>query len=67
MNNIGNNEPTLYTKEKKEGQILIICLYGDDLIFTRNLSLDKFKSAMKNEFKMLDLGLMRYFLRIYFV
>lgn len=29
-----SNEPTLYTKINKEGHILIVCLYVDDLIFT---------------------------------
>ncbi|XP_059066281.1 uncharacterized mitochondrial protein AtMg00810-like [Cryptomeria japonica] len=56
-----SNEPTLYTNINKEGQILIVCLYVDDLIFTGNLSVDTFKSAMMKEFEMADLGLMRYF------
>ena len=62
--NRSNNEPTLYVKTNKEGQILIVCLYVDDLIFTRNLSIDMFKSEMMKEFEMTDLGLMRYFLGI---
>ena len=32
--NRSNNEPMLYVKTNKEGQILIVCLYVDDLIFT---------------------------------
>ena len=55
------SEPTLYTKVNKRGQILIVCLYVDDLIFTSNLSIDMFKSAMKREFEMTDLGLMEFF------
>ena len=43
---------------------MIICLYVDDLIFTGNLSIEMFKSAMKKEFEMTDLGLMKYFLGI---
>jgi hypothetical protein len=35
-----NNEPTLYTKVNTQGQILIVCLYVDDMIFTENLSMD---------------------------
>ena len=35
--NRSKNEPMLYVKTNKEGQILIVCLYVDDLIFTRNL------------------------------
>jgi hypothetical protein len=34
--NRSSNEPTLYTKVNKQGQILIVCLYVDDMIFTRN-------------------------------
>ena len=41
------SEPTLYTKVNQEGKILIVCLYVDDLIFTRDLSVDEFKKAMK--------------------
>jgi hypothetical protein len=58
------SEPTLYTKVNEQGQILIVCLYVDDLIYTGNLSIDMFKSAMKKEFEMTDLGLMNYFLGI---
>ena len=54
----------MYVKTNKEGQILIVCLYVDDLIFTGNLSIDMFKSEMMKEFEMTDLGLMRYFLGI---
>ena len=38
--NKGNNEATLSTKLNKKGQILIVCLYVDDMIFTENLSMD---------------------------
>ena len=62
--NRSTSEPTLYTKINKEGQILIVYLYVADLIFTGNLSIDMFKSAMKKEFEMIDLGLMKYFLGI---
>jgi hypothetical protein len=58
------SEPTLYTKENKEGKLLIVCLYVDDLIFTRNIAVDEFKSSMKTEFEMVDLGMMKYFLGI---
>ena len=54
----------MYTKVNKEGQILIVCLYVDDLIFTSNISNDMFKLAMKKEFEMIDLGSMKYFLGI---
>jgi hypothetical protein len=56
------NEPTLYVKMNDEGEILIVCLYVEDLIFTANMQTNTFKVAMKKEFDMTDLGLMRYFL-----
>ena len=34
------------------------------MIFTRNFSIELFKSTMKKEFEMIDLGLMKYFLGI---
>jgi hypothetical protein len=58
------SEPTLYTKVNEEGQILIVFLYVDDLIYEGNLSIDMFKSTMKKELEMIDLGLMKYFLGI---
>jgi hypothetical protein len=62
--NRSNNEPTLYIKKDQQGKILIVCLYVDDMIFTRNLAIDEFKAVMKKEFEMIDLGLMKYFLGI---
>ena len=61
-----NSEPTLYIKNNNESEILIICLYVDDLIFTRNfnLSIEEFRSTMKKEFEMIDMVLLRYFLGI---
>lgn len=55
---------TLFIKTNKEGKVLIVNLYIDDLIFTEN---DKsmfieFKYSMKHEFDMMDLIKMRYFL-----
>lgn len=58
------NEPTLYTKVNENGKILIVCLYVDDLVFTRDLSIDDFKTKMKREFDMTNLGLLKYFLGI---
>ena len=57
-------EHTLFTKTGKEGNILIISLYVDDLIYTGNdeLMISEFKTSMKHEFDMTDLGKMRYFL-----
>jgi hypothetical protein len=58
------NEPTLYTKIDQHGKIVIVCLYVDDMIYTRNLELTNFKHAMQFEFEMIDLGIMKYFLGI---
>jgi len=56
-----NNEPTRYVKTE-QGKILMVCLYVDDMIYTGNLMLEDFKTVMKKEFEMTDLGLMKYFL-----
>eukprot|EP00253_Pinus_taeda_P011559 PITA_11559 len=58
-------EPTLYIKEK-DGKILIVVLYVDDVIFTGNdkYLIENFKTVMKEEFEMTDMGLLRYFLGI---
>eukprot|EP00253_Pinus_taeda_P030808 PITA_30808 len=58
-------EPTIYIKEK-DGKILIVVLYVDDVIFTGNNDhlIKNFKSVMKEEFEMTDMGFLRYFLGI---
>eukprot|EP00253_Pinus_taeda_P006526 PITA_06526 len=58
-------EPTLYIKEK-DGKILIVVLYVDDVIFTGNddYFIENFKTTMKEEFEMTDIGLLKYFLGI---
>jgi hypothetical protein len=59
-------EHTLFIKIAVGGKILIIYLYVNDLIFTRNdeVMFDQFKKSMMAEFDMIDLGKMRYFLGI---
>ncbi|CAM8895113.1 unnamed protein product [Rhodiola kirilowii] len=59
-------EHTLYIKTNAEGQILIVCLYVDDLIFTKSSEemFIKFREAMTRQFEMTDMGLMSYFLGI---
>jgi hypothetical protein len=54
----------LYTKSDHEGKILIVFLYVDDMIYIGNMMLEEFKHAMKIEFEMNDLELMKYFLGI---
>ncbi|TXG52111.1 hypothetical protein EZV62_021280 [Acer yangbiense] len=59
-------EHTLYIKSNPQGDILIVCLYVDDLIITGNNPdmIAEFKKAMIGHFEMTDLGLMSYFLGI---
>ncbi|CAA7032829.1 unnamed protein product [Microthlaspi erraticum] len=59
------NEQSLFIK-KLGGNILIVSVYVDDLLFTGNNDemLEEFKCSMKREFDMTDLGKMRYFLGI---
>jgi hypothetical protein len=60
------NEYTLFVKHGKEGEILIVSLYVDDLILTGNnrVMIENFKLSMKKQFAMTDLGKMKYFLGI---
>ncbi|KAM1651788.1 hypothetical protein ACFX1X_004522 [Malus domestica] len=59
------HEHALYVKVK-DGDILIVCLYVDDLIFSgSNPSMyEEFKRVMTKEFEMTDIGLMAYYLGI---
>ena len=54
----------MYTKVNQGGKILIVCLYVDNFIFTKDISVDEFKKSMKTKFEMIDLGMMKYFLGI---
>ena len=58
-------EHALYIKAQS-GDILIVCLYVDDLIFTGNnpSMFEEFKKDMSNEFEMTDMGFMAYYLGI---
>lgn len=59
-----DGEPTLYIKTI-DGKILFFFLYVD-LIFTGDddCLIADFKQAMKDDFKMIGLGILRYFLKI---
>ena len=48
----------------KKDEILVVALYVDDLIFMGNNQrlVEEFKTEMKKEFEMTDLGLMKFFL-----
>jgi hypothetical protein len=56
----------LFTKRSREGRIIIVSVYVDDLIFTGNdeVMMSEFKSFMLREFDMSDLGKIRFFLGI---
>jgi hypothetical protein len=60
------HEYDLYAKVCENGNILFICLYVDDLIFTGNnpSMFEDFKKAMTQEFEITDIGLMSYYLGI---
>ena len=59
------NEHTLYIKSNGN-DIIIVCLYVDDLIYTSssNLLVEYLREAMMTEFEMTNLGLLHYFLGI---
>ena len=40
----------------------MVCIYVDDMIYIGNLMLEDFRTVMRKEFEMTDLGLMKYFL-----
>ena len=63
--NRSENEHTLYIKSNGN-DIIIVCLYVDDLIYTSSsdLLVEEFRQAMMTEFEMTDLGLLHYFLGI---
>ena len=56
----------VYIKKNAHGEILIACLYVDDLLFIRNNQqmFYEFKQAMFKEFEMTGSILVSFFLRI---
>lgn len=60
------NEQTLFIKQSKEGKLLIVSLYVDDLIYTGDDEgmMSDFKASMMQAFDMTDLGMMKFFLVI---
>ena len=52
------NEQTLFTKQNKEGNMLIVSVYVDDLIYTGDDEgmMIRFKKSMMQVFEMTDLG-----------
>ena len=58
------SEPTLYTKVNGKGNMLIIFLYVDDLLFTHDFGITEFRTVIESEFEMIYLGLVKFFLGI---
>ena len=58
------SEPTLYLKMQELEEMLIVCIYVDDIIYTGSSKklIENFKELMMKEFEMSDLGLLHYFL-----
>ncbi|KAL3498624.1 hypothetical protein ACH5RR_041356 [Cinchona calisaya] len=58
------NEPNLCFKNQGKNDLLIVCLYVDDMIHMGSSSspINEFKLCMKRKFEMSNLGLLHYFL-----
>lgn len=62
-------EHGIYISGKNEGELLLICLYVDDLLITGSVpkQIEDLKRKLKSEFEMTDLGELTYFLGLEFV
>lgn len=58
------NKHTLYKITDENGDVLLICIYIDDIVYlsSSQVLIEKFKLRMKTVFEMTDLGLLNYFL-----
>ncbi|XP_058733416.1 uncharacterized mitochondrial protein AtMg00810-like [Vicia villosa] len=58
------NDPNLYLKRTCESELMVVCLYVDDMIYfgSTKLLIGEFKFNMMKTFEMRDLGLLQYFL-----
>jgi Reverse transcriptase (RNA-dependent DNA polymerase) len=58
------SEPNLYVKKNRADGMLVVCLYVDDMIYmgTNEELVEQFRSSMKHQFEMSDLGMLHYFL-----
>lgn len=54
----------VYVKHTSEGNVILVCLYVDDILLTGSCTfeINKFKKVMMNEFDMIDLRDVVYFL-----
>ena len=61
-------EHGIYVRKNDKEDMIILCLYVDDLLITGSnpLAIEKFKERLKLEFEMTDLGLLSYFLGMEF-
>ncbi|WVY97014.1 hypothetical protein V8G54_029165 [Vigna mungo] len=59
----------VYVKQSDQQGTLLICLYVDDLLITSSKAeaIDEFKTKMKGDFEMTDLGSLGYFLGLEFL
>ena len=58
----------VYVKKSDKDDLIIMCLYVDDLLITgsNQIHIERFKRSLKFEFKMTNLGILSYFLGIEF-
>lgn len=61
-----DNEYTLYKKAEENGNILLVCIYVDDIVcLSSSIQLvTEFKTDMMKQFEMSDLGMLTYFLGV---
>lgn len=59
----------MYAKKRNSDDLLLVCLYVDDMLITGSdkLAIEEFKGRMMKEFEMSDLGTLNYFLGLEFV
>ncbi|PNX73271.1 pentatricopeptide repeat-containing protein mitochondrial-like [Trifolium pratense] len=60
----GQADHTLFTKFSKDGKIVVLIVYVDDIVLTRNdiVEMGRVKKKLAIDFEIKDLGSMRYFL-----
>lgn len=61
-----SNEPTVYTKIQGNSDVLLLCLYVDDILYMGSSEklLTEFRENMMKTFDMIDMGQMSYFLSL---
>lgn len=57
-------EYDVYVQHTSKGNIILVCLYADDILLTGSYEHEivKFKKVLMNEFEIIDLRKMTYFL-----